>query len=128
MRDFLELGALDGSVPCARYHARQILWEWGLARLGDDVGLVVSELVTNAVVASASRDHTLTVRMWLLSDKARVMILVWDASPEAPLMLSPEDNEEAGRGLFLVDAISARWDWYPVPNAGGKVVRALVTE
>jgi anti-sigma regulatory factor (Ser/Thr protein kinase) len=66
--------------------------------------------------------------MWLLSDKARVMILVWDASPEAPLMLSPEDNEEAGRGLFLVDAISARWDWYPVPNAGGKVVRALVTE
>ena len=27
VRDFLELGALEGAVPCARLHARNILWE-----------------------------------------------------------------------------------------------------
>jgi hypothetical protein len=33
VRDFLELGALPGAVPCARLHARHILWEWALAPL-----------------------------------------------------------------------------------------------
>ena len=27
----LELGALDSAVPCARLHARQVVWEWGNA-------------------------------------------------------------------------------------------------
>jgi len=31
-RDFLELGALQGAVPCARLHARQLMWEWGFRR------------------------------------------------------------------------------------------------
>ena len=26
---YLELGALPSAVPCARLHARQVLWEWG---------------------------------------------------------------------------------------------------
>ncbi len=34
LRDFLELGALPSAVPCARYHCRQVLWEWrGLGKL-----------------------------------------------------------------------------------------------
>ena len=37
LRTHLELGALRGSVPCARLHARHVLWEWGLSGLGDDV-------------------------------------------------------------------------------------------
>ena|ERR1035438_767306 len=28
-QSFLELGALPGAAPCARLHARQVLWEWG---------------------------------------------------------------------------------------------------
>lgn len=35
LRDFLELGALPGAVPCARYHVRQVLWEWRLTDLPD---------------------------------------------------------------------------------------------
>jgi hypothetical protein len=30
LRSFLELGAFPGAVPCARLHARQMLWEWRL--------------------------------------------------------------------------------------------------
>jgi len=33
LQSFLELGALPGAVPCARLHARHVLWEWGLASL-----------------------------------------------------------------------------------------------
>jgi anti-sigma regulatory factor (Ser/Thr protein kinase) len=128
MWDFLEFGALTGSVPYARHHARQILREWGLRRLIDSAELVASELVTNAVAASWLRDRTLPVRMWLLSDKASVLIVVWDASPDAPVLVRPGDDAETGRGLVLVNTISASWDWYRVPGTAGKVVRALVTE
>jgi anti-sigma regulatory factor (Ser/Thr protein kinase) len=126
--DFLELPALTGSVPSARYHARQILWKWGLTALNETAELVVSELVTNAVAATWLCDRTLPVRMWLKSDKASVLILVWDASPHAPLLVCPGDDAEAGRGIFIVNAVSASWDWHPVPGTAGKVVRALVTD
>jgi hypothetical protein len=49
LRSYLELGALPTAVPCARLHARHLLWEWGLNGLAADAELLVSELVTNAV-------------------------------------------------------------------------------
>ena len=52
LQSFLELGALPGAVPCARLHARHLLWEWGLAGLADSTELLVSEMITNAVQAS----------------------------------------------------------------------------
>ena len=30
LQSSLELGAFPGAVPCARLHARQMLWEWRL--------------------------------------------------------------------------------------------------
>ena len=32
LRSYLELGALPTAVPCARLHARHLMWEWGLRR------------------------------------------------------------------------------------------------
>ena len=55
LRSYLELGALPTAVPCARLHARHLLWEWGLNGLAADTELLVSELVTNAVKATAER-------------------------------------------------------------------------
>jgi hypothetical protein len=52
LRTFLELGALPGAVPCARLHARNVLAEWGLAVFSESTGLLVSELVTNAIQIS----------------------------------------------------------------------------
>jgi hypothetical protein len=51
---FLELAPLPGAVPCARLHAVSLLAEWRLRDLADDATLVVSELMTNAVTASAA--------------------------------------------------------------------------
>ena len=125
LRDFIELGALPGAVPCARLHTRQLMWEWRLTGLSESVELLVSELVTNGVAASQSLERTFPVRLWLLSDKARVLILVWDASPQAAVRIQANEEAESGRGLLLVEAISDQWDWYPTHDIGGKVVWAI---
>jgi hypothetical protein len=84
-RDALELGSLPGAVPCARLHARHILREWGLDHLAADAELLVSELMTNAVAASRSAGESTSVWLWLLADSMRVLILVRDASTDAPI-------------------------------------------
>ena len=126
LRTYLEFGAFPGAVPCARLHARAVLWEWGLIRLTEQVELLVSELVTNAVQESRLLGEFTTVRFWLLSDRRKVLIQVWDASQCPPHPEEPSDEiAEGGRGLLLVAAMSERWSWHPAPETGGKVVWAL---
>jgi anti-sigma regulatory factor (Ser/Thr protein kinase) len=127
LQSFLELGALAGAVPCARLHTRHILWEWGMTALRDDAELLVSELVTNAVQASQSMEWIFPVRLRLLSDREKVMIVVWDANPKPPVRTDAGEDDETGRGLILVDAISQRWDWNDTPDTGGKAVWCIVT-
>ena len=126
LQDFLELGALASAVPCARLHARQVLWEWGLARLGESAELVVSELSTNAVEASQAYTQASSVRLWLVSDLARILITVWDASPQPPMRISASGDAEGGRGLVLVEAFSQRWGWYSRNDSAGKFVWAIL--
>jgi len=127
LRSYLELGALPTAVPCARLHARHLLWEWGLNGLAADTELLVSELVTNAVKATAERQQA-AILLRLSSDSARVLIEVWDADPHPPVPEelghdgTPDPQEEGGRGLFLVAALSARWNWYPTQDPPGKVI------
>jgi anti-sigma regulatory factor (Ser/Thr protein kinase) len=91
---------------------------------GDTVALVVSELTTNSVAASCALDGgPFPVLLRLLSDRSEILIMVKDSSPQRPGRMNPADDAEGGRGLMLVEAVSKRWDWYPVP--GGKVVWAL---
>jgi len=133
LQSFLELGALPGAVPCARLHTRHVLWEWGLARLAEDTELLISEMITNGVLASRAMTQA-AVRLWLVSDRARVVILAWDPSPLPPIPADHRADAENGRGLLLVEAISERWGWYfpgehaPASAAGqrGKVVWAVV--
>ena len=119
LRNAITFGALTGAVPSARAHLRQVLWEWGQAELGQDAGVVVSELVTNAVTASAElRPAVAPVMVWLGSDSHRVLVAVADASPQLPMRLNLEADADGGRGLALVEAFSSRWGWHPVTMAG----------
>ena len=127
LQSFLELGAFPGAVPCARLHARQMLWEWSLTGLSDIAELLISELVTNAVQISRADGQTAPVRLWVLAGRTRVLILVWDSSPLPPVRMSTGEDDENGRGLLLVETLSIRWDWYfPPQQNGGKVVWALL--
>jgi anti-sigma regulatory factor (Ser/Thr protein kinase) len=128
LRSSLELGALPTAVPCARLHARQLVWEWGLDGLAETAELLVSELATNAVQAMAGQEDHTTVRLQLFGDNTRVRIEVWDADPRPPAPRNPGEDgipdleAEGGRGLFLVAALSACWDWYLTQEPTGKVV------
>jgi anti-sigma regulatory factor (Ser/Thr protein kinase) len=85
----------------------------------------VSELVTNAVVASGAMTEVRPVRLWLASDGARALILVGDQSTRPLLRVAPETDADSGRGLLLVEATSDRWGWYPATGNGlAKVVWA----
>ena len=127
MCSYLELGALPTAVPCARLHVRHLLWEWGLSALAEETELLTSELVTNAVKATAGQRQA-AIRLRLSSDHARVLVEVWDADPQPPAPRAlgedgtPDPQEEGGRGLFLVAALSTRWDWYLTQEPSGKVV------
>jgi hypothetical protein len=133
---FLELGALPTAAPCARLHTTLVLWEWELGTLVRAAGLVVSELVSNAVQASleltGSRfagvwtPGTPPVRLWLSADYHRVVIQVWDGSDRPPVPQPVDPEADSGRGLLLVGALSAEWGCYTPEKSSGKVVWAVV--
>jgi hypothetical protein len=77
LRSSLELGALPTAASCACLHVKHVLWEWGLNSLAESAGLLVSELVTNAVNATGQPGQTVSVN--LAGTATRVLIEVWDA-------------------------------------------------
>ena len=85
----------------------------------DDVALVVSELVTNAVL-HGDGDITLDV----VVEPATVRIAVEDSGSGAAEAVDAAGNAESGRGLMLVSKIAARWGVRPAHR--GKVVWADV--
>lgn len=106
-------------MPSARAHVQQLLWEWGRAELAQDVGVVVSELVTNAVLASAElRPDVAPLLIWFGSNTRCVLAAVADASSQPPVKLNLGPDAEGGRGLALVEALSSRWGWHPTGMAG----------
>lgn len=148
----LELGALPGAVPCVRLHTTALLREWGMSALADAAELVASELATNAVQASSeptsagpasrSAGGLAVVSLHLASDRRQLLIEVGDSDPRPPAPASPDPERDGGRGLSIVEAVSARWGCYylnpgtsyagPSPKSaltrpGIKVVWALIT-
>jgi two-component sensor histidine kinase len=110
-----------------------MLWEWHLSALSENVELLVSELVTNAVHASAETcvSHgglSAGVELCLACDHRSVLILVRDSCPGMPTRRDADPDAESGRGLQLVEHLSTRWGSYLSDTLGDKVVWALVTQ
>jgi anti-sigma regulatory factor (Ser/Thr protein kinase) len=126
----LDLAAAPESVREAREFARKGLAGWGLTAMYDDVGLVVSELVTNALrhaVGGAARPFGDTpINLGLVRADGRLTCAVADPSDEVPTQGEVDFVSQSGRGLYLVDAFSDSWNWTPV-YGHGKVVWALFT-
>ena len=131
-RDSLELGAYETAPGTARGHARNLLREWGLVRLTEAAEQVISELVTNSFRATeavrwpAGRPP---VRLWLRADQRRLCVLAWDAVTAPPRPRVAGENDENGRGLVIVEALSTEWGCYETsPPLGGKATWALLGE
>ncbi|MGW0609378.1 SpoIIE family protein phosphatase [Streptomyces sp. NPDC002788] len=107
---------LPDAVMHARRFSARTLRSWDVVDEADTVLLVVSELVTNALVHTQG---AVRVDLTLAADRLRVTVS--DSSPRAPAKPVVVDWESTGgRGLFLVEAMSAAWG--SVPIGGGKQV------
>lgn len=103
--------------------ARAAVAEWS-ARFGfedvrDDVTLVVSEMVTNAV-----RHASPPVALEIQAEGGRVHIAVHDGSPDPPRARPAPSDAEGGRGLLLVELLCE--DHGVRPDPPGKTVWATL--
>lgn len=121
------------AVREARQFTRGTLDQWRLGERFDDVCLVVSELVTNALRhglptgSGGCLAQDPPVRLHLMRWTERLVCAVRDPSHDSPVAGDSEDfSAESGRGLFLVDSFADSWGWHPLGGAlSGKVVWAL---
>ncbi|MFP5220175.1 MAG: ATP-binding protein [Actinomycetes bacterium] len=103
--------------------ARSAVTSWarevGAERMSDDLSLIVSELVTNAVQHGAP-----PVRVTVSADDRTVTVSVVDASPQGPVPRSAGPEAEDGRGLLLIDLLAVEHGVTPEPP--GKAVWAAL--
>ncbi|MEU8031125.1 ATP-binding protein [Streptomyces sp. NPDC049099] len=126
------LPARYDAVREARRFTRTTLDQWDAGDRFDDICLVVSELVTNALRHGFPGDAGCSepapsVRLHLMRWSERLVCAVRDPSHETPVPRDSDDfSAESGRGLFLVDSFADSWGWHPLAGAlHGKVVWAL---
>lgn len=120
------------AVGEARRFTRGTLDRWDVGDRFDDIALVVSELVTNALrhalpADAVGAEHAPSVRLHMMRWTGRLVCAVRDPSHETPTPRDSDDfSAESGRGLFLVDSFADSWGWHPLAGTlDGKVVWAM---
>ncbi|MFB0618617.1 ATP-binding protein [Streptomyces sp. AGS-58] len=122
----LEIRPDPAEVGRARKWARSRLAGSGITAdepLAETLILLVSELVTNAVVHTG---RPAVLRLCLpgpvagKTASATVRVEVADTSSRAPVPRCVGGNATGGRGLALVDCLADRWGWSP--DGAGKSV------
>jgi anti-sigma regulatory factor (Ser/Thr protein kinase) len=110
------------SVQMARFYIRAALTYHELGDFAEDAEMVTSELVTNAVKHSGALKFGLEITH--MADSGAIAVIVTDPSPHAPVERDPSQDNERGRGLSIVEALSASWGWRPQDS--GKAVYAIL--
>jgi anti-sigma regulatory factor (Ser/Thr protein kinase) len=114
----LELTDDPAAVRSARRAAEEVASSLGDEDLRNAVGLLVSEVVTNAV-----RHVGTATRLRVRASGRRVRVEVFDGGPN---VLDPRPNHvdeplpDRGRGLHLVESLADAWG--VEPTGGGKCV------
>jgi anti-sigma regulatory factor (Ser/Thr protein kinase) len=107
----------------ARRQVRAAIWAWDVPVDQEVAVLLVCELVTNAIMHTASRVMTLAI----VASDGGLRVDVHDTSSclpvvtgEAASSADAADLPETGRGLMLVATLSDEWGFYRTPT--GKAV------
>jgi serine phosphatase RsbU (regulator of sigma subunit)/anti-sigma regulatory factor (Ser/Thr protein kinase) len=109
-----ELEPEPSAVPWVRSQVADKLAEWSVEGLTDTVQLLVSELVTNALVHGAG-----SIRLRLIKGLS-LLCEVYDDGADLPRLRHADATDESGRGLQLVSHLSGRWGTHRAEP--GKVV------
>ncbi|WP_328472611.1 ATP-binding protein [Streptomyces sp. NBC_00448] len=111
----------------ARQFLAQHLDAWGLPHLKDSAQVVVCELVTNAVThAHPPYGNLIATRFERLASGVRIE--VHDASDAKPEHREASPDDESGRGLGLVDALTGGQWGVSDRDGPGKVLWAVCGE
>ncbi|MEU7829177.1 ATP-binding protein [Nonomuraea sp. NPDC049129] len=101
----------------ARDLVRDTLTSWNLHDLIDDITLVISELVTNALIHGAP-----PIRLYLGLTPEALTGHVYDQGAGRPRCLMVRHDSDHGRGLSIVAALTDEWQYEPVPCGMGKTI------
>ncbi|MFF2079246.1 ATP-binding protein [Kitasatospora sp. NPDC058162] len=115
------------STPLARHLLRAYLAALPAGdRYRDIAELLLGELFANAVQHTDAPDDRLIEIRFALTNGLLLRLEVHDAGSGRPTLNSPAFDDEHGRGLFLVNELSARWGCCPRAGGIGKFVWALI--
>ncbi|WP_322725769.1 ATP-binding protein [Streptomyces spongiae] len=107
----------------ARQNVREVLDAWGAAgELCDDAVLVVSELVTNALTHTGS--DRVVCRLGFGGGRLRIEVEDQNRGCSLPERRQPDADDQNGRGLLLVGALSSDWGVGAGSHGSGSVVWA----
>jgi serine/threonine-protein kinase RsbW len=112
--------AAERSPGLARRVARDALTSWRLTHLTDTAVLLISELVTNAVLHARTGGSGLA--LYLENHGAWLRIEVHDADVRGPEPRLPDVLDESGFGYVIVNALADAWGVRE--TAAGKAVWA----
>jgi anti-sigma regulatory factor (Ser/Thr protein kinase) len=116
------LPSTPAAVGRARALATRQLTQWKLEHLAESTELIVSELVTNAIIhGSGDCISSRTIGLRLIRHEM-LTCEVSDVSHSHPQLRHPGAAEEHGRGLHLVTELARRWGTRHIPD--GKLVWA----
>jgi anti-sigma regulatory factor (Ser/Thr protein kinase) len=116
----LALASSTDAPKQARQAISELLARSGRTDLGADATVLVSELVTNAVLHAGG---PITISAYLDST-LRVEVHDTDTHP-LPALRRPSASDKTGRGLHLVDLLADRWAIVPTPT--GKTIWFEIT-
>jgi anti-sigma regulatory factor (Ser/Thr protein kinase) len=121
----LALPGTPESVPVARRRVRAALGFHGLSEYAEDAEVITSELVANAVQhACGNGAARIGVTLTCAANPAAVTVVVSDSCSQGPVRRDASPGCEQGRGLQIVEALSAHWGWRC--KDGRKVVFAVL--
>jgi len=122
------LASQAGSVGEAREFTRAALQAWRMGTLADIATIVVSELVTNAILHGSCNeaDEPAPVMLALHRTGDTVTIITTDGNTRPPVLaVSADPSAETGRGLGVVNALADQWGW-TILSVAAKAVWATV--
>lgn len=110
----------------ARARVSATLAAWGITRRSEDIVLVLSEILANALRHTRPRTGRWPVAAGLLQagPDSGVLCAACDPGPGSPRPGGAGHLGESGRGLHVVAVLSDRWG-YTAPCRDGKIVWAL---
>ncbi|MES5819843.1 PAS domain S-box protein [Streptomyces sp. RG80] len=104
----IELPALPSSVPEGRAFLHKSLASWDCDTCADEALLLLSEILTNAVLHADG-----PIGLHVHRTATDLTVEVGDRSPQLPQPRTAAEDAESGRGLLLVRTLAGDWGVRP---------------